>query len=54
MAAERHTFVLSCKVCKNKNYYFVRSKKRTADNKLALKKFCNTCRKQTDHKETKP
>lgn len=42
---------LVCNVCKNRNYVTTRNKLNTV-NKLLLKKFCNHCRKITDHKET--
>jgi large subunit ribosomal protein L33 len=49
--AERIIITLSCSVCKNRNYYFARGKKK--EYKLELKKFCPKCRKHTLHKETK-
>jgi len=51
MANVRLTFLLSCTVCKNKNYSFARGKKR--DFKVEIKKFCKACRKSTPHKEGK-
>ena len=42
---------LTCKVCKNRNYISSRNKLNTAE-KLLLKKFCNYCKKVTEHKET--
>ena len=45
------SITLACDVCKNRNYHFMRGKKK--EFKLELKKFCNTCGKQTAHKETK-
>ena len=41
-----------CTVCKNINY-FVHKSKKTAEKKMELSKFCNTCKKHTPHKETK-
>lgn len=41
---------LVCTVCKNRNYVTERNKINTTE-KLKLKKFCNFCRKKTDHKE---
>ena len=41
---------LVCTVCKSRNYVTFRNKINTAE-KLLLKKFCNVCRKVTDHKE---
>ncbi|MFN3966557.1 MAG: 50S ribosomal protein L33 [Endomicrobiia bacterium] len=48
---ERIIITLVCSVCKNKNYYFARGKKK--EKKLEIKKFCPKCRKHTLHKETK-
>ena len=33
--------------------YYTTKNKRTTPEKIVLKKFCRTCRKQADHKETK-
>ncbi len=41
---------LTCTVCKSRNYISQRNKINTTE-KLNLKKFCNTCRKTTPHKE---
>ena len=46
----RITVGLDCKVCKRRNYVTTRNKLNTKD-KLALEKFCNQCRKVTEHKE---
>lgn len=43
---------LKCGVCKSANYYTSKNKK-LVTKKLALNKFCKTCRKKTKHKETK-
>lgn len=43
---------LRCSECKEINYYTSRNKKKIKE-KLELNKFCNTCRKHTDHKELK-
>jgi large subunit ribosomal protein L33 len=48
---DRVILTMACTVCKNRNYYFQRGKKK--DQKLELKKFCAACGKHTDHKETK-
>jgi len=48
---ERTIVILTCSVCKNKNYYFARGKKK--EKKLEIKKFCPKCKKHTVHKETK-
>lgn len=47
----RATIGLVCSVCKNRNYMTERNKLNTLE-KLVLKKFCNHCRKKTEHKET--
>jgi large subunit ribosomal protein L33 len=49
--AERVIITMACSECKNRNYYFDRSKKQ--EGKLSLKKFCKSCQKRTEHKETK-
>jgi large subunit ribosomal protein L33 len=41
---------LVCQTCKNRNYVTEKNKMETPE-KLVLKKFCNQCRKVTDHKE---
>ena len=51
MATNRHTTVLACTSCKDKNYTFSHGKKKQY--KLEIKKFCEKCGKQTAHKETK-
>ena len=43
---------LRCSECKNINYYTSRNKKKIKE-KLELNKFCNHCRKHTEHKEMK-
>jgi len=42
---------LACKDCKERNYGFVRGKKK--EQKLEVSKFCPKCRKHTSHKEIK-
>lgn len=45
---------LKCSECGNINYYVTKSQNaRTLGVKLALKKFCKTCKRHTLHKETK-
>lgn len=51
MAGDRVITILSCTECKNKNYHFAHGKKRQY--KIAIKKFCPTCKKHTPHKESK-
>ena len=48
----REIVSLQCPVCKNRNYSTTKNKK-TTTGRLEFSKFCNTCRKHTDHKETK-
>ena len=48
----RDIITLACTECKNRNYTTTKNKKTTPD-KLELKKFCPSCRKHTNHKETK-
>jgi len=43
---------LKCSECKNLNYTTKKNVKNTTE-KLEIKKFCNTCRKVTIHKENK-
>ncbi|OGG01508.1 50S ribosomal protein L33 [Candidatus Gottesmanbacteria bacterium RBG_16_52_11] len=42
---------LVCTVCKSTNYVTNRNKINTPD-KIKLRKYCRTCRKHTEHKET--
>ncbi|MEK7166616.1 MAG: 50S ribosomal protein L33 [Patescibacteria group bacterium] len=53
MAKKGHRVLIAfkCTVCKSQNYITQKNKLNTVD-KLVLKKFCNKCRKVTDHKET--
>jgi len=43
---------LVCEVCKSQNYTTEKNKVNTTE-PLKLKKYCNVCRKTTDHKEKK-
>jgi len=43
---------LACSKCKNTNYWSRKNKKKV-ERKIELKKFCNTCRAKTMHKESK-
>ncbi|HEX9722496.1 MAG TPA: 50S ribosomal protein L33 [Candidatus Paceibacterota bacterium] len=53
MAAKKKPFTkFQCTNCKKINY-FIKKSKAAAEKKLELKKFCNTCRKTTAHKEAK-
>jgi large subunit ribosomal protein L33 len=50
---ENRTLVtLVCEECKNQNYTVSKNKKNTTE-RLELNKYCNTCRKNTNHKEKK-
>ena len=52
MAAVRELIALECSECKRRNYTSSKNRK-TMTEKLALSKFCSSCRKHTEHKETK-
>ncbi|MEX0652051.1 MAG: 50S ribosomal protein L33 [Candidatus Paceibacterota bacterium] len=43
---------LNCQTCKRTNYWSSKNKK-LVERKIELKKFCNSCKKQTPHKEAK-
>jgi large subunit ribosomal protein L33 len=47
----RVLFALECKDCKSQNYRTTKNKENLKE-KLILRKFCNKCRKITEHKET--
>jgi large subunit ribosomal protein L33 len=48
----REIISLVCDQCKRKNYTSTKNRKTKTD-KIALKKFCASCRKHTNHKESK-
>jgi len=48
----RDLLALACEKCKRKNYTTDKNKRTTTD-KLVLRKYCNSCREHTAHKETK-
>ncbi len=53
----REIVALICTVCKSQNYITERNKvnmqvKATKGEKLVVKKYCKTCRKHTEHKES--
>ena len=52
MAAVRELIALECTECKRKNYTSTKNRK-TATEKLSLKKYCRFERRHTVHKETK-
>jgi large subunit ribosomal protein L33 len=43
---------LTCEVCKKQNYVIEKNKVNTTT-ALKLKKYCNKCKKHTEHKEKK-
>ncbi|MCQ9204901.1 MAG: 50S ribosomal protein L33 [Omnitrophica bacterium] len=49
----RELIALACAVCKRKNYYFTKNKRKHPE-KLSMKKYCRFDRKHTEHKEAKP
>ena len=49
----RELIALSCTICKRKNYYTTKNKRKHPE-KMAIKKFCPWERKYTEHKEAKP
>ncbi len=48
---QRLTIAMICTVCKSQNYMTQRNKINTTE-KLKLRKFCPTCKKHQEHKET--
>jgi len=48
----REIITLACLDCRERNYSTMKNKKNDPD-RLELKKFCNSCRKHTMHKEVK-
>jgi len=49
--SSRETVGMVCKECKSRNYATTRNKV-NIEGKLVVKKYCKTCGKQTEHKET--
>ena len=49
---DRLVIHLECATCHNKNYSTRKNKKNDKE-RLVLQKFCNTCKKITEHKESK-
>jgi large subunit ribosomal protein L33 len=47
----REIVALICTVCKSQNYVSTRNKV-NMEEKLVLKKWCNICKLQRDHKES--
>jgi large subunit ribosomal protein L33 len=48
----RDIITLACGDCKRRNYTTTKNKKKTTE-RLAIKKFCPSCRTHTSHRETK-
>ncbi|WP_158716244.1 50S ribosomal protein L33 [Blastococcus sp. Marseille-P5729] len=48
----RPKITLACQECKNRNYITNKNRRNDPD-RLELKKYCNTCRKQQVHRETR-
>ncbi len=48
---QRINVALICTVCKSQNYMTQRNKINTTE-KLHFKKYCSTCKKHTEHKES--
>jgi large subunit ribosomal protein L33 len=43
---------MECTECKNRNYSTTRNKRKHSD-KYRMKKYCRSCRRHTEHKESK-
>ena len=48
----RPKITLACAECKHRNY-ITKKNKRNHPDRIAMSKFCNNCRKHTEHKETR-
>lgn len=48
----REKINLTCQTCKNRNYITIKNKKNDPD-RMTMKKYCNTCKKHTEHKEAR-
>ena len=48
----RPKITLACEECKNRNYITKKNRRNDPD-RLEVKKFCPTCNKHTNHKETR-
>jgi len=44
--------VLACEDCKERNYTTIKNKKNNKE-RMELSKYCASCKKHTNHKETK-
>jgi len=50
---ERIGIALACSECGARNYRTTKAKKQGQSERLMLRKFCPTCGKHTEHRETK-
>lgn len=48
---QRILLAMVCQICKKRNYITSKNKTEMKE-QLVLKKYCNRCRKHTEHKET--
>ncbi len=48
----RIALTIACTECKNRNYHTKKNKKNNPD-RIEMKKYCQTCKTHTAHKETK-
>ncbi|MCM8788068.1 MAG: 50S ribosomal protein L33 [Candidatus Omnitrophica bacterium] len=48
----RELISLECSICKRRNYYTTKNKRKHSE-KFVRNKFCKFCRKHTEHKEAK-
>ena len=48
----RPKITMACQECKNRNYITKKNRRNDPD-RMELKKFCQFCRKHTDHRETR-
>ncbi|MBX9671069.1 MAG: 50S ribosomal protein L33 [Candidatus Obscuribacterales bacterium] len=49
---DRIIITLACGECKCRNYTTMKNKRNDPD-RIEIKKYCKTCRKHNEHKETK-
>lgn len=49
---DRLIITLACANCKRRNYTTMKNKRNDPD-RLAIKKYCSSCRQHLEHKETK-
>ncbi len=49
---KREKIILECTECKNRNYNSTKNKANDPE-RMQIKKYCPTCQKTTEHKETK-